>query len=290
MWSNSRSIFPKSTLSLLFIQILLWLKNRIASRTTTAAPTNKQVKGKQDKNPLLTSPCPKCKAHPSTALTLTICLKQRWDFWLWQELRKLLCVSVNNHLPKILCLVFGRSQAHSSPYSLAAVRHNSAAPVCHLFYSQSGQNVCKLFVLAVSILTMQWTFLDFVLKVHLGSFILRARNNTIFWIWGNFKERGEQYRTIWDNMEIGATMICLHLKPDWRLSVPRRWTIWGNMKSGATIAPFPFGSLIGQLQNMEQYGAIWKVGQPWFVYIWNQIEGCLCLGILKNKNFILVLL
>ena len=26
------------------------------------------------------------------------------------------------------------------------------------------------------------------------------------------------------------------------------------MKSGATIAPFPFGSLIGQLQNMEQYG------------------------------------
>ena len=31
---------------------------------------------------------------------------------------------------------------------------------------------------------------------------------------GNFKERGEQYRTIWDNMEIGATMICLHLKPD----------------------------------------------------------------------------
>ena len=107
---------------------------------------------------------------------------------------------------------------------------------------------------------------------------------------GNFKERGEQYGTIWDNMEIGATMICLHLKPDWRLSVPRRWTIWGNMKSGATIAPFPFGSLIGQLQNMEQYGAIWKVGQPWFVYIWNQIEGCLCLGILKNKNFILVLL
>ena len=34
------------------------------------------------------------------------------------------------------------------------------------------------------------------------------------YIWGNFKERGEQYRTIWDNMEIGATMICLHLKPD----------------------------------------------------------------------------
>ena len=30
----------------------------------------------------------------------------------------------------------------------------------------------------------------------------------------NFKERGEQYRTIWDNMEIGETMICLHLKPD----------------------------------------------------------------------------
>ena len=79
---------------------------------------------------------------------------------------------------------------------------------------------------------------------------------------GNFKERGEQYGTIWDNMEIGATMICLHLKPDWRLSVPRRWTIWGNMKSGATIAPFPFGSFIGPLHNMEQYGAIWKVGQP----------------------------
>ena len=94
------------------------------------------------------------------------------------------CVSVNNHLPKILCLVFGRYQAHSSPYSLVAVRHNSAAPVCHLFYSQSGQNVCKLFALAVSILTIQWTFLDFVLKVHLGSFILRARNNTIFWIYG----------------------------------------------------------------------------------------------------------
>ena len=67
-----------------------------------------------------------------------------------------------------------------SSYSLAAVRHNSAAPVCHLFYSQSGQNVSKLFALAVSILTIQWTFLDFVLKVHLGSFILRARNNTIF--------------------------------------------------------------------------------------------------------------
>ena len=31
---------------------------------------------------------------------------------------------------------------------------------------------------------------------------------------GKFKERGEQYGTIWDNMEIGATMICLHLKPD----------------------------------------------------------------------------
>ena len=31
---------------------------------------------------------------------------------------------------------------------------------------------------------------------------------------GNFKERGEQYGTILDNMEIGATMICLHLKPD----------------------------------------------------------------------------
>ena len=105
LWSNSRSSFPKSTLSLLFIQILLWLKNRIAaSRKTTTASTNKQVKGKQDKNPLLTSPRPKCKAHPSTALTLTLCLKQRRAFWLWQELRKSGSHSV--FLSIIICLKY----------------------------------------------------------------------------------------------------------------------------------------------------------------------------------------
>ena len=36
----------------------------------------------------------------------------------------------------------------------------------------------------------------------------------------------------------------------------------GQYEKWSNIAPFPFGSLVGQLQNMEQYGAIWKVGQP----------------------------
>ena len=73
-----------------------------------------------------------------------------------------------------------------------------------------------------------------------------------------------KYGAIWSNMESGATMICLHLEPDWRLSISRNshgqrengkyGAIWSNMETGATISPL-------------------------FVYIWNQFEGCLCLGI-----------
>ena len=39
---------------------------------------------------------------------------------------------------------------------------------------------------AVSILTMHCTFLDYVLKVHFGNFILKTRINTIFRIYGLF--------------------------------------------------------------------------------------------------------
>ena len=84
-------------------------------------------------------------------------------------------------------------------------------------------------------------------------------------------------------MECGATMISLHLEPDLRLSMSRNFngpylfhSIWENETK------FHFGSLVEQLKkigvapgwyclskreweiwsNMEQYGAIWKMGQP----------------------------
>ena len=71
----------------------------------------------------------------------------------------------------------------------------------------------------------------------------------------------------WENTKFSFSSLVDQLQKFWGcprmiLLSKREWEIWRNMESGATIAPFSFGFLIGQLQNIEQYGAIWKVGQP----------------------------